>query len=362
MNINDYANSMFRNEHLTDSWIEKCYDYVKFLFGDQLRGKVILDYGFGRGNWSLALLRAGAKSVLAVDASEDNVFRFSEYCNKHKIDTIKIIRGNILEQPIDEKADFFWIYGILHHIDDIELFMQRLKSMHRKPHAYYYLYLYDANSLRHFIVDSCRQLLVYSSEKNYLLSMPYYIDVARKRVRDDLVAPYIKWYETKDILTLCERYSLSILQQDKDFQHFLGNADSDEFAPYQFLVVNNEGLSNLEIVSSPVQTELVILKELFSEVFKHYKYKTEQEKESLVIGLTNTYYCAQQQDVSKIYLKLFLYLINIVLTYNIQLQEQLGDYLTLTKKALTDDERLRVYQHLGSNKITRFLVKNKIRL
>jgi hypothetical protein len=55
--INEYTNSMFRYEQLSKRWIASCAAYLQSLFGEELRGKTVVDYAFGRGNWSLAFLK-----------------------------------------------------------------------------------------------------------------------------------------------------------------------------------------------------------------------------------------------------------------------------------------------------------------
>src|SRR3982751_1371916 len=92
--LNDYAESMFRFERLHPRWIDNCARYLQHVFGSAMEGKVFLDYAFGRGNWALAALKAGAKKVIAVDAAISNVRRFAEYCNEKGIDAIDIIHGN----------------------------------------------------------------------------------------------------------------------------------------------------------------------------------------------------------------------------------------------------------------------------
>ncbi|MEA2308752.1 MAG: hypothetical protein QOI65_1038, partial [Thermoleophilaceae bacterium] len=89
--FDEYANSMFRYEGLPGSWIESCTGYLRTLFGDSLRGKTVIDYGFGRGNWSLAFLAAGAGKVIAIDASPAAVARFTDYCQTQDIDRIEVV-------------------------------------------------------------------------------------------------------------------------------------------------------------------------------------------------------------------------------------------------------------------------------
>ena len=109
--INAYANSMFRFERLNDAWIESCAAYLRHVFGDAIEGRTVIDYAFGRGNWSCAFRSAGAKRVIAIDAAADNVARFSDQCHDNGIDGIEIVNGNVLDGPISADADIMWLYG-----------------------------------------------------------------------------------------------------------------------------------------------------------------------------------------------------------------------------------------------------------
>lgn len=187
--IADYANSMFRFERLNERWLEKCTAYVTHLFGKNIVGATVVDYAFGRGNWSLASRRAGASRVAAVDASIDNVRRFREYCAVSRVSGIDIIHGNILERRIDLVGDLIWVYGVLHHVREATVFVKRLVTMTRDPGSLLYFYAYDAGSLRQLIVETSRHALPLASEKAFRRVSAAFTPAARLRARDDLTAP-----------------------------------------------------------------------------------------------------------------------------------------------------------------------------
>src|SRR5262245_4910090 len=110
--IDQYAQSMFRFEHLNESWIESCARYLRRVFGERLAGRVVIDYAFGRGNWAIAFLAAGAGRVIAIDAAVSNVSKLADYCRDHDIDRVEVIEGDILEGPLACRADFLWVYGV----------------------------------------------------------------------------------------------------------------------------------------------------------------------------------------------------------------------------------------------------------
>src|SRR5688572_17794568 len=121
--LNEYSNSMFRYERLSERWIDSCTAYVRALFGAELRGRTVIDYACGRGNWSLAFLAAGAERVVAIDASTDIVARFKNYCTEHNIRNIEVLSGNVMDQDFAVRGDLVWVYGILPNIADQTTFL-----------------------------------------------------------------------------------------------------------------------------------------------------------------------------------------------------------------------------------------------
>ncbi len=95
-----------------------------------LRGRVILDYGCGRGEMSMRYLRHGADRVAAIDISEDYVDDLKgqaqaagiapERCDFRAMDAHR------LDFP-DQTFDLVVGYGILHHLDPAVAF----KEIHR---------------------------------------------------------------------------------------------------------------------------------------------------------------------------------------------------------------------------------------
>src|SRR2546426_718736 len=129
--INDYAQSMFRFEYLNEKWIRRCADYLHRIFGERIKGRVVLDYAFGRGNWSLAFLEAGAQKVIAIDAAESNVRKLVRYSEERNIDRLDVVEGNVLQAPMPYRADILWVYGILPCVSQPELFLSAICGLAR---------------------------------------------------------------------------------------------------------------------------------------------------------------------------------------------------------------------------------------
>lgn len=234
--IDDYANSMFRFETLHDVWIDKCAGYLKHVFGDRLAGKTVIDYAFGRGNWSVAFLRAGAARVVAIDASAANVARFSDYCRQQGLQAIEVICGNVVDETINMRGDILWLYGILQHIEHQREFIEAVTSLVPGPESLIFAYGYNKHSIREFVVDRTRAEVVYNTEAEFRAESLRYTPAARMRARDDLTAPTILWYTARSLARGFEPFEFAPIDQFQDFRFWLSNYSDAEFAPVHLLL------------------------------------------------------------------------------------------------------------------------------
>lgn len=94
-------------------------DWIKPIQPDFFQGKVVVDAGCGMGRFSLVSSCFGAKTVLAIDAS-DSVEAARN--NARAFPNLHVIQGDINRLPLrkGEAADIDFIFsiGVLHHLDD----------------------------------------------------------------------------------------------------------------------------------------------------------------------------------------------------------------------------------------------------
>jgi len=354
---------MFRYEFFNEGWLAKCTDYLKNILKDKIKNKVIIDYAFGRGNWSIAFVRAGAKEVYAIDASKDNCERFQKYCDSNNYKNIKIIHGNILEKTYKIKADLVWCYGIVFILPDRNKFIQKIKLLARDSKSLFYFYEYNSNSLREFIVSTSRKFLKYSSEKEFLKDSFQYIRSARMRVRDDLTAPCVGFHNHLDLQKFYRKHGLYPVQQDIDFQEFLGRKN-EEFYPYQFLCsLSSRNNIQLQERTSPYSEERAILGIIAKEIESSSIHNDLKRK--IAIGLNNTHYgyLIEGRFIKNSIIELFLFLMYILIQNNIQVSnKKTKQYLKLFFDALKGNEREKYYKILGQNIIVKYLVENTVRM
>jgi hypothetical protein len=287
--IDEYAKGMFRFEHLHDAWIASCAAYLRHLFGDELQGRTVIDYAFGRGNWSLAFLLVGARRVIAIDASEHNVSRFRAFCGQHNVANIEIICGNILEGGIAVNGDFIWLYGVLQNIPDQPAFLDKLAGLASGADSLFYIYFYNAGSLRQLTVDICRKVITYSTESAFTRDSYLFTRPARMRARDDLTAPYVSFRTASDLALLLRSKGLHVRRQDDDFPTFLSGTVAEDFRPHQFLCgLDATGEIEVQEPVAPYAAEIRVLREISDAVFSLPW--TEAERKNLAIGLFNTHF------------------------------------------------------------------------
>ena len=368
--INEYANSMFRFEHLHDKWIETCAAYLRQLFGEELKGKTVIDYAFGRGNWSLAFRLAGARRVFAIDASEDNVSRFKTYLRQCKIDNIEVIHANLLEDEIPIKADFIWVYGLLQNVANQEAFLERLKSLASSSETLFYFYHYNANSLRHFTVDTCRKIIVYPSESEFINDSFLFSRPARMRARDDLTAPYLSFRTAADLNLLLSSQGIYVKRQDRDFQYFLKGIATEDFCPHQVLCsLNPQDAIDIKEPDVPYACEVGMLRQLSSAVFALPL--SMAEKKNIAIGLFNTHFSFLTEGVyaKNSVIEIFLFLMYVLLQKtdsSSDLPTLVTQYRDLLSAALSGTPPSEKAQHLPKemtvNCIADYLINNNIRI
>ncbi len=337
--LDDYANSMFRFERLHDGWIDRCADYLHHLFGDRLAGATVLDYAFGRGNWSMAFHRAGAGRVIAIDASRGNVERFGHFVAESGIDTIDVVHGNIVETPLDVSADLLWVYGVFHHVPDTTTFLEQLRRI-ATDDAIAYFYAYDAFSLRQLVVDACRQHAQYGSEAEFRAENLLYTPAARRRVQDDLTAPHIGWYSVDRFVTDLSRHGFHAVRRDVDFGAFGRGAADEEFQPHQLLCqLREDNGVRLAEPERPHASDVELLRSMIACAFDA---TPPGSRRSLAIGLANTHFTAVAgNDFERVLREDFLYLLHALVACDATdgLPEECSDAVELALASVGDHER-----------------------
>ena len=287
--LDEYARSMFRHERLHDRWIGRCARWLRDLFGDSLEGRTVIDYGFGRGNWALAFLEAGAHEVIAIDAAKSNCERLSSYIRENHIQNLEVVHGNVLDGDCRvAPGDIVWLHGVLHHVADPDQFLDGIARLGNDD-ALFHVYHYDAGSLRELTVETARTLARCNTEDEFSEIAPAFTRAARQRAADDLVAPHIAWRSAGELAARRRRHGLHPVRQDGSFARFLRGWESEEFQPHHFLCTRND--SDAIAVREPPRpwtSELAELQRLFDALCAARV--PDSERRLLGVGLMNTHF------------------------------------------------------------------------
>ncbi len=363
--INNYANSMFRFERLNDAWIDSCAAYLQYVFGDRLLGKTVVDYAFGRGNWSLAFLKAGASKVIAIDAATDNVARFSRYCRQNGIADIEVIEGNVLSAPINADADIVWLYGILHHVEPAALFLKHITALAPRDDALFYVYAYNRDSLREFVVNACRRVCQYDNEQDFRTDAPYLTRAARLRGRDDLTAPHIDWYRSSDLAELLASNGLYATVRHDGFEKFNNSFCCDEFQPHQWLCQRGEaGKISVLDAKRRYEDDVNVLKSMWQSIVTAGI--AEPDLQKIGLGLFNAHFAALENTATSegAVIEDFQFLLYVLISHDVELDNQspASRYTTLALASLNGNPTDQIAAASDDTLVAHHLRTNRIRL
>ncbi len=356
---------MFRYEFLNKSWLDKCKQYLLELFKD-IEGKIVVDYAFGRGNWSLAFIAAGAKKVYAIDASIDNCKKLESYCNSNSIENIEVIHGNILNEELQIQADILWVYGVLHHIQEVDLFLQRSKSLMTIDGSAYFYY-YNKGSLRNIIVSICRDLYTFEGEEEFSQYQWVFARTIKNRASDDLVAPYIDWKTLPELNDCLSMNGFGVTRgPDKDFDEFMNMRKNQEFYPHQLLCdLTQENTCSLVEPDMPFKDEITTLNRVLREIL--FQPIFNNDRRNLCIGLYNTHLSHVKDGlIETALIENFIYGLRAILKLDDSqtdaMSAEIKQYKELTLASMQDIDRDDFKSHLGENLFTNFLCENRLRM
>lgn len=363
----DYPDTVFRRERLQEGWLDNCAAYLKQYFGDSLKGARVIDYGFGRGNWALAFLRAGAEHVLAIDAEIENVRRLHDYCSSQGIVGIDVVHGDLLRQNIpSETADIVWLYGGLHHVARPMALLQSLRDLAPGKAAQFYVHAYDAGSLRHFTVDAARQLYPRPTEDAFRMECVSLTRDARRRARDDLAAPHIDWYSATDFAELLSGAGLEPVAKAVGFESFAHGRYNQEFQPHEALcrAAPAEGAILWDEPTRDYGADLCVLSAMAREV--NFAVTDKSARVQAALGLMNAHfsYLSGDRTGANAVLEIFLHLLHVLDIHGglEQAEGLAGDFVALAEAALSDAPRGHLAAASHPSNLARHLRENTIRL
>ena len=303
MNWDSYSDVLFEDSQLTEEWISKCAAYLEQVFGRELSNEIVLDYGFGRGNWSLAFAQLKAKQIFAVDISFTNIKRFTSFLSNKKVfDQITCLESDYQGMsPHIEKHSLIWIYGVLQHLKDPGNLFKNLSRVSDKPVSGL-VYAYEKGSIRYEIIEAFRQFLVNPLIPTILRENKarFVNQRAYNRCVDDYCAPTVKFFDELEVRNLIEyAFPSSVIERVPSFMNFLGDDLHEvDFSAIHLRFTQTRMISEQMFMPS---TNLYVNPNLYEDFRSRVRYHVNQNeswKLDLLIDFHNSYYsCTSVKEV-----------------------------------------------------------------
>jgi ubiquinone/menaquinone biosynthesis C-methylase UbiE len=128
--------------------------------GGFFRGKTCFDGGCGTGRFSVAMAKAGARKVVAVDIGSESLAYLAQTRSRYALDTIEAVRHDVTDlSPFPSDAfDFVASQGVLHHTPQPDRGIREHFRITR-PGGTFWLYLYGAGGFYWDAYDQLRPLV-----------------------------------------------------------------------------------------------------------------------------------------------------------------------------------------------------------
>lgn len=128
-------NAIYGNDHtLLNRWVNRTFRkamlvrYHKTLEGCQpVAGHTVIDIGCGPGHYSVALAKAGARSVVGLDFAEGMIEIARQKAAAAGVaDRCQFHYGDFLSHPLDAKFDYAVVMGFMDYIREPEKVIERV--------------------------------------------------------------------------------------------------------------------------------------------------------------------------------------------------------------------------------------------
>jgi ubiquinone/menaquinone biosynthesis C-methylase UbiE len=127
---------------------------------DYFAGKTCFDGGCGTGRLSIAMAKAGAKEVVAVDIGGESLEYLKKTCTRFGLSNIRIVEQDVtdLKEFSSDSFDFVASNGVLHHTAAADRGIVEHFRITR-PGGIFWLYLYGADGFYWNAYDRLRTLV-----------------------------------------------------------------------------------------------------------------------------------------------------------------------------------------------------------
>lgn len=177
------------------------------------RNKVCLDGGCGTGRASIAMAKAGARRVVAVDVSEASLEYLRRTAARYQLSNIEVVQQDVTDLGRFETGSFDFVFsnGVLHHTAAPERGLAEHFRIVR-PGGKLWLYLYGAGGLYWDVYDRFRPIVTaLDVDENYRI-------LRELRVREGLIYTFLDNLRAPRQYYLLDQV-LALLRQSGEFTH-----------------------------------------------------------------------------------------------------------------------------------------------
>jgi ubiquinone/menaquinone biosynthesis C-methylase UbiE len=200
------------------TYSESTYDHSVGLVEERLRrsgfdeaffrGKDCLDGGCGTGRLAIAMAKAGARRVVAVDVAEESLEYLRRTMKRYRLDNIEPVRQDVTDLSRFETGSFDFVAsnGVLHHTPAPERGVVEHFRITR-PGGAFWLYLYGAGGIYWDVYDRLRPVVtaVDLDENHRILRELHVREGLIYTFLDNLRAPRV-YFLQDEILALLRRH------------------------------------------------------------------------------------------------------------------------------------------------------------
>ncbi len=205
------------------TYSESTYDHSVGLIEERLRrsgfdeaffrDKICFDGGCGTGRLSIAMAKAGARRVVAVDVAEESLEYLRRTMQRYRLDNIEPVRQDVTDLSRFETGSFDFVAsnGVLHHTPAPERGVVEHFRITR-PGGAFWLYLYGAGGLYWDAYDRLRPVVTaLDLEENHRI-------LRELRVREGLIYTFLDNLRAPRVYFLQDEI-LALLRRHGDFEH-----------------------------------------------------------------------------------------------------------------------------------------------
>ena len=155
----DFGEQFVVDSNINDYWgsVKMLKDIVKPFCLSSIKNKIIMEVGIGSGRIIRNLIRFSPKKIFAVEPSQ--AIKVAKKNNKNNSLKIKYLNVKAEDLELNNKVDFAFSLGVIHHIPQYKLACKKIFNSIKKGGKFViWVYGYEGNELYIIIFNNLRRI------------------------------------------------------------------------------------------------------------------------------------------------------------------------------------------------------------